>query len=71
MLFRVLLAFVVLTACCCSARRIRRQEDGEFWWLKKEVAAADTEDKEPLAEVKINAPDESKHASIKQGMIDY
>ncbi len=66
MLFKVLVAFVVLTGCCCWAARIRRQEDGEFWWLNKEKAAV-KEDAELVPEVKINAADESKTANIKQG----
>ena len=65
MLFKVSLAFLVLTSCCCWAARVRRQEDGEFWWLNKEKAPV--KDAELVAEVKINQHDESKIANIKQG----
>jgi hypothetical protein len=64
MLFKILVAFVVLTGCCCCAARIKRQEDGEFWWLK---AAESDAEVEPIAEVKINSHDEGKIANIKQG----
>jgi hypothetical protein len=64
MLFKILVAFVVLAGCCCCAGRIKRQEDGEFWWLK---AAESDAEVEPIAEVKSNSPDEGKIANIKQG----